>query len=680
MATLQEGDQMDLMLKEFTEIEKLGQGGMGEVFAATQVSHKRRVALKKMSLSKFSDRNHIEQFWNGARLAATLHHDNIIHVYNFGQENDALYFAMEYIDGSDLEKLLAVEPFPWEIGIMIALEALKGLNYAHKKGIVHGDFKPNNILVSKSGMVKIADFGLAHLRTQSSYFSKEDTRFITPSYMAPEVARLFTEIELSHDAFLDTTPITIKSTPIINRNNLEGTDISRDIWAAGVLLYRIFCGQLPFSGETFSDLAQSIINSKEPIFFNFMPFLPDDCVTAINACLAKEPQNRPASLDALIKSLEFLISEIGFLDIEKEIRLYMADNNSSAHNREKVLLNYHTRMADTCRELGDTFKAAAHFNESEKLNGNEDAANQLDFIVPSEQPEKIQAPILILNDNKTPNKWKKFLTVSWGIKIAFAASAIIIVYIAVGAFFTMLQKNRTGGETKIEAPQTKPMIAVPNTAAPNNTAAVAAVQPAQPTQTVQPVQQPTQGFAVKGSRPAQPSAGKSTRLASNRNKIPGKPIGQTEQKKSAILKVNIKPLNAVVLLDGNDFPPQDLTTGKSVAPGKHVITAEMPGFEPFQNTYAIEPGVTQVLDISLRQAEKGTGFLHVYSYPWSELYVDGVLQGTTPTPKPLTFLEGDHAVLLKREGYKPYSQTIRLLKGQVMHVQAQLEKLELSGR
>ena len=442
----QESDLMDLMLKEFTEIEKLGQGGMGEVFAATQVSHKRRVALKKMSLSKFSDRNHIEQFWNGARLAATLHHDNIIHVYNFGQENDALYFAMEYIDGSDLEKLFTAEPFPWEIGVMIALEALKGLNYAHKKGIVHGDFKPNNILVSKSGMVKIADFGLAHLRTQSSYFSKEDTRFITPSYMAPEVARLFTEIELSHDAFLDTTPITIKSTPVINRNNLEGTDISRDIWAAGVLLYRIFCGQLPFSGETFSDLAQSIINSKEPIFFNFMPFLPDDCVTAINACLAKESQNRPASLDPLIKSLEFLISEIGFLDIEKEIRLYMADNNSSAHNREKVLLNYHTRMADTCRELGDTFKAAAHFNESEKLNGNGDAANQLDFIVPSsEQPEKIQAPILILNKNKTlPNGWKKFLTVSWGIRIAFAASAIILVYIAAGIFFTMPPKEQDG--------------------------------------------------------------------------------------------------------------------------------------------------------------------------------------------------------------------------------------------
>src|SRR5271157_1031120 len=150
---------MALILKDFTEIKELGKGGMGEVFTATQVSQKRKVVLKKMAQSWFANRNQLEQFEHEAKLAASLDHDNIIQIYDFGKENGEEYFAMEYIDGSDMEKLFDQKPFPREIGLMIALQALKGLNHAHQKGLIHGDFKPNNILVSKAGKVKITDFG-----------------------------------------------------------------------------------------------------------------------------------------------------------------------------------------------------------------------------------------------------------------------------------------------------------------------------------------------------------------------------------------------------------------------------------------------------------------------------------------------------------------------------------------
>jgi hypothetical protein len=116
--------------------------------------------------------------------------------------------------------------------------------------------------------------------------------------------------------------------------------------------------------------------------------------------------------------------------------------------------------------------------------------------------------------------------------------------------------------------------------------------------------------------------------------------------------------------------------GKSVKAGPHVISASASGYESYQSTINLEPGVKQIIDISLTQTEKGDGLLHVYSYPWSDLYVDGVSQGTTPTAKPLSFPEGEHEIQLRRDGFKTYSKTINLAKGQVTHVKVDLEKLE----
>jgi hypothetical protein len=150
--------------------------------------------------------------------------------------------------------------------------------------------------------------------------------------------------------------------------------------------------------------------------------------------------------------------------------------------------------------------------------------------------------------------------------------------------------------------------------------------------------------------------------------------------KSAVLKVTLKPSTstAIVFLDGKEVSTQEIANGKSVNPGAHDIVAQAPGFEPFYGTATLEPGVTQVIDVSLTKAEKAVGLLHVYSYPWSDLYVDGVLQGTTPTPKPIAFQEGEHTLQLKRQGFKPYSETIHIEKDQVTRIQINLEKSDLS--
>jgi serine/threonine protein kinase len=138
---------MALLLKDFTGFEKQGEGGMGEEYTATQVSLNRKVILKKIPQSLFQNQHYFERFERGAIFAASLDHENIVHIHDFGRYNETLYFAMEYIDGTDFEKVLSRKPFLREIGLMIVLQALKGLHFAHKRGMFHGDFKPANILI-----------------------------------------------------------------------------------------------------------------------------------------------------------------------------------------------------------------------------------------------------------------------------------------------------------------------------------------------------------------------------------------------------------------------------------------------------------------------------------------------------------------------------------------------------
>jgi serine/threonine protein kinase len=621
------------------------------------------------------------QFENRAQLSTSLDHDNIVQVYDFGQEKDAFYFVMEYIDGPDLEKLFTWKPFPWEIGLLIAIQALKGLNFAHKKGFPHGDFKSKNILVSKTGQVKVADFGLAHPGSQSLCHTREGARFITAAYMSPEAAKRFEHIDTGRNELSETTRTIAQSIPIEKipeLEDLEGKDISRDIWSAGVLLYRVFCGQFPFPGETFSEVAQSIINSREPIFFHFMPFLPDDCANTINACLAKEPQNRLPSLDPLIKSLDILISDIGFLNYKKEIQKYISDKYSAINELDQVLLRYHSRMAIKCRQSGDAFKQAAHTAEIEKLGQEISGSIRVDSVSPTDSPVQNHSTNFFIKEKTESKTWSSFLKPP-ALKISIAISAIIFVCLVLGISFIMFQNNGASRneyhgyvhKAEIPVPRTlqvpeKSVIPVPDTAPPVR-APVAA-----------PVPQP-QKLLPKETTPSHAPSGNSGGLANMGNKTAVTPAARPAPGKSAILKVNLKPSTAIVSMDGKDVSLQEIMTGKSVKAGLHDITASAPGYEPYQNTISLEPGVKQIMDISLTQTEKGAGLLHVYSYPWSDLYVDGALQGTTPTAKPLSFPEGEHDIQLRRQGYKTYSKTVSLVKSQVTRIQVDLEKLGPTG-
>ena len=307
----------------------------------------------------------IQRFENEAKSAASLDHDNIIRVYDFGEDNGSFYISMEYIDGPNLEQLLSWTPFPKEIGLMVVFHALKGLHYAHGQGIAHGDVKPDNILISKTGRVKLTDFGISYVNAQSENLPAEGVVFLTPAYMPPEQAAEVEGQNSDDDISSETIPAALRSG---QNTEIEKPDIRRDIWSAGVLLYRVLCERLPFSGENVSELAQSIGHAKETNILQIVPALPEDLAESISACLIKEPQNRLSTLEPLIESIQNFLFDIGFRDIEKEIEKYLIDRFTATAELEKLLISYHIRKGEENLGLGNELKSAAHFEEAEKIN------------------------------------------------------------------------------------------------------------------------------------------------------------------------------------------------------------------------------------------------------------------------------------------------------------------------
>jgi serine/threonine protein kinase len=635
---------MAFLLNDFSDFEKLGEGGMGKVYRATQISLNRKVVIKEMAGTLFSDTQRINKFEIEARAAASLDHDNIIRVYDFGQDQGAFYIAMEYVDGPDFEQLLSRRPLPMEIGLMIALQALKGLHFAHRSGIVHCDFKPENILISKKGSVKVADFGIARTSTRSMIVtSAEDkTLFLTPAYMPPEEAVRIHNQNLDDDTYLETISVN-PEIPVFDReSDGDRPRISRDIWAAGVLLYRVIGDKLPFSGATAPELVWDITNSKEQPLLQRAPTLPDDLLENISACLIKDPDKRLSGLGPLIESLENLFFDMGFRDIEKEIENFLADKDSTSAELLEIKGRYHVRKAGEYRLTGNRVKSRLHSEE----------ARNLGFFV------------------QTPFTESKFFRTA-------VVSFVALIVVSLGAATTMnfIGKNTRGDRIRppLTVPSPKSMdstIAAPLSSGSGvrDTSPAKIDDPAQKTADARlPEPRAFQKKVVSRIKTFSPvSPGSDAAVLQSNGTPPSKLFG--------ILKVSVDPPNASVLVDGDFVNTGILANGEPIAAGLHRIEVRADGYESFSGSVTIAGKTTQIMPVTLRQSAKADGMVHIYSYPWSEIYIDGVFEGTAPTPRPLVLAEGEHSLILHREGFKPYSGSVRVTGREVTRVQIQLEK------
>lgn len=253
--------------------EELGRGAMGIVYRAYDRVLARDVALKQLPLYLSSEQPLVERFQQEARALARLSHPCIVQVYDFVQDKDQSWIAMEFVEGEELERRLNESgALSVKETVRLGIQLAEALAYAHDRGVIHRDFKPANVLLTKDGVPKITDFGLAKL-AQSSLHTQEGATLGTPAYMSPEQA-------LS-----------------------KGTDSRSDIYAFGVTLYKMLSASLPFEGSMESVIAQKLTQNPAPLS-KFKKRIPKVLGQLVAHMLEKEPDNRPESMSAVADALK----------------------------------------------------------------------------------------------------------------------------------------------------------------------------------------------------------------------------------------------------------------------------------------------------------------------------------------------------------------------------------------
>jgi serine/threonine protein kinase len=651
---------MAFSLKDFTKIEKLGEGGQGKVYRAVQISLNRKVVIKEIGGGLVESEEQLKWLENEATQSASLEHDNIVRIYDFGFDRGSFYLVMEYMEGLDFARLLAIEKFPKELGLIIMLLALRGLQYAHTKGIVHCDFKPNNILVSKSGRVAVTDFGMAYPDTKSGQFTTKGKIFLTPAFMPPEVA---TEIEGQgnvRELFSETTPV---STAAEAAERIKKLDIRRDIWSTGVILFRIIAGRFPFTGENIPELVKSILHTNVPSLEELAPELPPALAAAIGSCLQKRPDQRLTRLDPLIEPLEKFLLDLSIPDCGKEISAFFADAGAGVRRLEQKLLIYHNREWRGYKRAGNAARAEFHLTEAERYASLVLISAGV-ATGPLKKPQKRPRPL------KSP--------------AALAAAAA-----AAGAAAILLSPVSRGFIKRTFLPPPPAVAAAVKQPPVDERHAVSAPEPAAPTaespvqiaERTPPPETTNQSVpAVTGAlpalatvsappAPAPPSAATDTAERPNAKNIPLQKYG--------MLKISITPDNAHVFADEKLFSANDLASGKRLKTGTHTITALADGYEPYWGSLDIALNLTSELSISLVPVPEGHGYLTIQASAPSSMYIDGIFRGTTSTPLTLALRQGEHFVTLRCRGYQPFKQSITIGTGDTATLKARLEP---SGR
>jgi serine/threonine protein kinase len=261
-------------ISHYRLLEKLGEGGMGVVYKAEDTKLKRTVALKFLPPELTRDKSAKTRFIHEAQAASALQHHNICTIHEIDETKDGrLFICMDCYDGETLKDKITKGPLPVKEAIDIALQVTEGLSEAHEAGIVHRDIKPGNILVTRKGVVKIVDFGLAKLAGMTKV-TRTGTTVGTVAYMSPEQA------------------------------GGGELDARSDIFSLGVVLYELLSGHLPFPGDHDAAVLYGIVHNEPEPLSKYRSDVPDRLLSVIGRALEKDPNRRYLSASDFKADLE----------------------------------------------------------------------------------------------------------------------------------------------------------------------------------------------------------------------------------------------------------------------------------------------------------------------------------------------------------------------------------------
>src|SRR5271166_3829085 len=254
-------------------ISRLGSGGMADVYLAQDQLLGREVAVKLLHHHFAEDQEFVERFRREASSAAALSHPNIVGIFDRGEWNGTYYIAMEYVPGRSLKALVReTGPLDPVVAIDTVIQILRAARFAHKRGVIHRDLKPHNVILDEDGRARVTDFGIA--RAGASDMTLTGSIMGTAQYLSPEQAQGHT------------------------------VSASSDLYSVGVILYELLTGVVPFEGETAVAIALKQVSAEPTPPSALNPALPQTLDAVVLRALAKDPAQRYADADELIAALE----------------------------------------------------------------------------------------------------------------------------------------------------------------------------------------------------------------------------------------------------------------------------------------------------------------------------------------------------------------------------------------
>jgi formylglycine-generating enzyme required for sulfatase activity/tRNA A-37 threonylcarbamoyl transferase component Bud32 len=270
------GKGMELVLGEYVLLDLLGQGGMGQVFKARQRRLNRLCALKIILADNLGSEAALTRFHREAEAAARLDHPNIVRIYDASEARGVHFLAMEFIDGVDLSSLLKQSG---QLAVSSACDYMRqaalGLQHAHMKGLIHRDFKPANLMLTRDGVIKILDMGIARFQAGKTDVTGTGMVMGTPDYLSPEQA-------------IDAKHVTIQA----------------DLYSLGCSLYHLLAGRVPFGGDNLTTKLLAHQRDEPTPLDKLRPGLPRELVAVVSKLMAKRPQDRystPAELAEVLR-------------------------------------------------------------------------------------------------------------------------------------------------------------------------------------------------------------------------------------------------------------------------------------------------------------------------------------------------------------------------------------------
>jgi serine/threonine protein kinase len=612
--------------KHIKILQTVASGGTAVLYKAIQVSLDRVVAVKRLHQHLTTDENFTRRFILEAKAAASLDHENIVRVIDFGVEDGCYQMVMEFVEGESLKEVLERwRPINYDLALAIVHQTCRGLEHAHSKGIVHRDVKPGNIMLTKSGTVKITDFGLAKLTQGSNSNTAADSILGTPLYMSPE------------QAFG------------------ESVDQRSDLFSLGTVLYELITGRQPFSSENYMGVIQNIIHKDIPSVRELNPEIPINIDALVTRALAKNRDQRFQSAHNFRLALESVLGPGGLQQALAALPALL-ERNTETRMLAKPVSSPSTSVN---RKRSST---SAKLTPAPKRKGSAGAwiAVAVMVLVAAGAAGTIYWPKLrdIVGLAPTPaDVQQSDLSAGTGLDTPLIGGGVAVA---------------ADSSTSLDSTLTIPLDSTASTAthvagASGNDASSATSDPRTPmvwsgSNTSQTVSQPpsTTDNAPPVTTPVDPP--------------PTKPAEQVVEEKpvkvirEGYLSLTAEP-NCEVYVNGKYRGDASPTLRLTLPAGKQTIELRHPKCESYWEKIQIVSGELSSRNIALK---KFSGVISVATTEGAELYIDGRLIGITPILRPIEVEAGTHTVTIKKANYFAWTSEVTVGSNETLPLQITL--------